>query len=413
MKILIFEPKFLTPKHYSFSPLVFVKSAARAFAKQGDEVFVLSQGLDKVEQRDGYTIYPLGGDIVPLRRFFPNELESLPNVFPGFSVGVVARATKIIRQQIRPDVIYTCGTVFPAAVSAMLQRNTGVPTVHHVFFRPSQRWWWSALIEGYHTPRFYAARNAAKNLLHEMAKPNLVAGWGLRHLAKVMASSVYLRKRLVRFGLEESDIPVVYPGVDIPPPLAPPPRKEGLTVLYMGHLWQGRGVLDLAEAFGTVVERFPQCKLVIAPTDINALSRNYFLGIIEKYGMGANIEWRGIVNDVNADLLAPADVIVLPYRNDASIKLVETMAAGKAIVTTTIDWIPEIITDGVNGCLVPPANPAALAAGLEKVLADAQLRQRLGANARETAIQKCGLDVAAREIRGVFQSVLGGGVYGA
>ena len=405
MKIVIFEPKFLTPKHYSISPLVFSKNLARTLARQGDEVSVLSQGIKQTEVRDGYTIYPLGGEIVPFHRFFPQMLESIPNTLPFFSPRLVSTAARILKEEIRPDVIYTAGTVFPAVFTTLLQRKTGIPAVYHVFFMPSQRWWRSATIKGYRTPPVYAARQAVKNAVHELIKPNIAARWGLRHVTGVIASSNYLRERLGRFGLDKHGIAVVYPGVDLPPRNSTPPTSNP-TIVYLGHLWQGRGVLDLAEAFAQVHRNLPEAKLMVAPTDINTLTKKYFLEIVKKHNMADSIVWKSIVSDVYTELLQPASVVALPYHNDASIKLIEAMAAAKTVVTTDIDWIPEIITDGMNGYIVRPGNSNELAGKLETALRNPDLSAAMGEKARATATEKCSLDTAANAIRRILQDTL-------
>ncbi len=62
--------------------------------------------------------------------------------------------------------------------------------------------------------------------------------------------------------------------------------------------------------------------------------------------------------------------------------LLEAMACGCAVVATRAGGIPEIITDGVNGLLVPPGDAQALAKALARVAGDTQLREQLGRKAR-------------------------------
>ena len=58
--------------------------------------------------------------------------------------------------------------------------------------------------------------------------------------------------------------------------------------------------------------------------------------------------------------------------------LLDAMAAGKACVGTSVGGIPEVIADGESGLLVPPHDPAALAAAIVRLLKDAALRHRMG-----------------------------------
>ncbi len=88
--------------------------------------------------------------------------------------------------------------------------------------------------------------------------------------------------------------------------------------------------------------------------------------------------------------MAAADVLVSPHADvhrfiGSPIKLFEYMAAGKPIVATRVGQIPEIITDERSGLIVPPEDPEAMAAALERLHGDPDLRTRLGAEAQREA----------------------------
>jgi glycosyltransferase involved in cell wall biosynthesis len=62
--------------------------------------------------------------------------------------------------------------------------------------------------------------------------------------------------------------------------------------------------------------------------------------------------------------------------------VIEAMAMNRPVVSTTVTALPEIVEDEVSGILVPPGDPAALAAALERLCRDPDLRSRLGERAR-------------------------------
>ncbi len=86
-----------------------------------------------------------------------------------------------------------------------------------------------------------------------------------------------------------------------------------------------------------------------------------------------------------------ADIFCLPSHAEGMANVViEGMASGLAVITTSVGGHPEIIETGVNGLLVAPHQPAALAGLLNEVVSDKALRDRLGAAAREFIVTRWG-----------------------
>jgi glycosyltransferase involved in cell wall biosynthesis len=88
--------------------------------------------------------------------------------------------------------------------------------------------------------------------------------------------------------------------------------------------------------------------------------------------------------------------------------LIEAAAAGRPIVATDVPGCRDVVQDGVNGLLVPPHDPPALAAALERLLRDPEQRRAMGARSREIAVEKFSDERIVGEILGVYGSLLPG-----
>jgi hypothetical protein len=111
-------------------------------------------------------------------------------------------------------------------------------------------------------------------------------------------------------------------------------------------------------------------------------------GLLKK-GLAQLVELTGWLEPaVREQQLNRAAVFCLPsHAEGLPMALLETMAAGKAVVASRVGGIPEAVRDGENGLLVPPRDAQALATALARVPADAGLRARLGERARDTVAQ--------------------------
>lgn len=102
------------------------------------------------------------------------------------------------------------------------------------------------------------------------------------------------------------------------------------------------------------------------------------------------------------------DVFVMPSLTEtSSLATMEAMSTGLAVVATPVGSIPEYIAHGKNGLLFPRKNVSALAAHLETLLNNEELRAQLGANARRTMQEQYAWERVAREIRFVLHELSG------
>jgi len=121
-------------------------------------------------------------------------------------------------------------------------------------------------------------------------------------------------------------------------------------------------------------------------------------------GLGDRLTFAGQRDDV-LRILAGADAFVLASRQEGlPVVLMEATSVGLPIVATAVGGVPQVLTDGVDGLVVPPGDPAALAAALTRVVSDPGLRSRLGAAAKQRSAM---FDVAeaSRTIESIYREV--------
>ncbi|HET9464103.1 MAG TPA: glycosyltransferase [Gemmatimonadales bacterium] len=107
------------------------------------------------------------------------------------------------------------------------------------------------------------------------------------------------------------------------------------------------------------------------------------------------------------DLLAAADLLVLPSLYEGlPVSVLEAMAAERPVVATAIGGTDEAITHELNGLLVPPGDPGALAAAIQRVRVDPALARRLAAAGRERVDREFSSVTTAREVMKVYDEVM-------
>jgi len=122
-------------------------------------------------------------------------------------------------------------------------------------------------------------------------------------------------------------------------------------------------------------------------------------------GLDQTVVFAGFRTDATR-LMAGFDAFALSSTYEGlPIALIEAMAVGCPAVVTRVGGTPEVVTDGVHGFLVPPRDPAALAAGLTRLLGDRALRDGLGEAAAARA-QDFDIRTAVRRMEQVYARLL-------
>lgn len=177
-----------------------------------------------------------------------------------------------------------------------------------------------------------------------------------------------------------------------------------LMVLNVARLVPDKGLEYLIEAAAMFPQDQPRIRIVIAG---DGSGRRQLERLALDRGVADRVIFLGFRGDIG-DLLAAADLVVLPsLREGLSISLLEAMAAGKAIVATSIGSHREVVSRGEAAWLVPAANAGALCHGIACLAGDTSLRARLGANARAVYEESYTEGRMLRQYRHLYLGLLG------
>jgi glycosyltransferase involved in cell wall biosynthesis len=196
-------------------------------------------------------------------------------------------------------------------------------------------------------------------------------------------------------------------AIDLKPyrDLSRPRAKDegsGVRILFLGHIGQDKGSFDLVEA-----ARQLKRTLVPIPWHIELRGETLLPGELEQVQRRINesvlqeqVHIRPPVFDADkVACLARADLFVLPSHHEGMpVSLIEAMAAGLPVVATNVGGIPDLVTDGENGLLVPPGQPTVLAEALARLMRDPGTRTRMGLAGRQMAIERHDLDASVPDL---------------
>ena len=242
-----------------------------------------------------------------------------------------------------------------------------------------------------------------------------IEGINVRGADQVVCISEILKGYLMRYEAPAAKLHVIPNGVDHVrfTPMAPDP--EFMTSLRL----EGRVVVGFIGSFEffSSVERF----LLLASKIIAAHDQVVFLFVgkgrvddalrlgAEAAGLGSHFIFTGSMpHELIPRLLSVMDIVISPYKEDylfygSSMKLLEYMAAGKAVLFPALGQIKELVCDGYNGMLYQPGDRDAMGSKLLELITDEDLRRRLGAMARQTIEKNWTWDIQGARLAQVLQ----------
>lgn len=244
-----------------------------------------------------------------------------------------------------------------------------------------------------------------------------IYGRAARHLRYLSDAVVVVsrggRDALLQRGFPSERLHLVPPGRDLTAFLdiaagrvqaaaIPGVPDTARVVLTVGRLSPLKGVSHLLDAWALAAPRLGDVYLVIVGTgELEPALREQAAAL----GMGERVIFAGFRADVPA-LLARAEAFVLSSLWEGlPMAAVEAMAARRPVVATAVGGTPEIVADGRTGLLVPAADAPALAAAIERLLTDIELRDRLAVAGAADVRQRFTREAMVAATRDVYQQV--------
>jgi L-malate glycosyltransferase len=354
---------------------------ARTWRGGQNQVLVTVLGLRALGHRAALVAHPSG----ELRRRAREGLDLIP-LAPRSELDLSAawRLSRVLRR-LRPDVLHAHDPHGVAMSALALSMSTQSPK-----------------------PRLVAARRVDFHLGR-----NALSRWKYRQVDLFICASDAIRRMVVADGVPKRRAVTVHEGIDLARVDAAPPAPlheelslpRGAPIVgNVAALVPHKGQRHLVDAAAEVVRRQPDMRVVIAGEGElqRALQQQ-----IRHHRLGKHVVLAGFRPDV-LSLHKAFDIFVMSSITEGlGTSLLDAMACGRPVVATSVGGIPEVVVDGETGLLVPPRDAAALADAIGRLLADPQLRQRMGAAGLQRVTERFTSEIMVRNTERMYRRILG------
>jgi glycosyltransferase involved in cell wall biosynthesis len=230
----------------------------------------------------------------------------------------------------------------------------------------------------------------------------------LKRAERVICSSDFVRDDFLADWSHKTI--TITPGADeqlfAPRPHAAGPKQGRSLILVanFGPAYRFKGLEGAIRALAKIAPAHPDLTLKV----VGEGDHGFYEQIALKLGVRDKLQFLGLQAPTElAKLYQEASILVLPTSNDSfPMVIVEAMAAGLPVVSTTVGGIPTIIDSGQSGLLVSPGDTGALAAAVERLLSDPGFAAKLAAAGREKVLATLTWAQKAHATHAVFEQAL-------
>jgi glycosyltransferase involved in cell wall biosynthesis len=229
-----------------------------------------------------------------------------------------------------------------------------------------------------------------------------------REAALFVCVSEFIRERLLARGFPADKLTVIHQGIDIPADPSPRPPSGDPYILFVGRFVEKKGVADLLAAMQILAAGGAATRLVlIGDGPLAAQLRRQAQGLprVEFLGWQSPVDVRRRMRGA-ATVCVPSVTAASGDAEGLPNVAIEAMAEATPVVATRHAGIAEAVEHGRTGLLVPEGDPPALAVALATIIAQPDLRQRLGAAARAAAIERFDAIRQSRQLEAAMLRVI-------
>jgi len=234
----------------------------------------------------------------------------------------------------------------------------------------------------------------------------------LRNASFVTSVSGDLRKHAISLGARPDHTAVISSGVDLTRfnehvsghDVRRRYNLTGFVIGCVGRLEPIKGIQYFVEAAFTILERLPTARFMIIG---GGEEESKLREIVSQGGASQSVVFTGeIAHNALNRYVAACDIIVIPSLSEGMPNvLMESIACCKPVVATSVGGIPEVISDGENGLLVPPRNAVKIAEAVLRLAFDDDLRRRF-ANEACSLRYRFAKETVTRQTYQVYATVL-------
>ncbi len=324
-------------------------------------------------QRAGYDVHVAthvvdGGARIEALGFQVHPLKWRRGSLNPFDLVAIIREVRALYRRLAPDLVHHVA-LQPSVIGSLAARGLGIAQLNAFAGLGST----------------FTSQSLKSRLVRPVLKALL--RWILNgRRASALVQNGDDRDAIIAIGVDAARVSLIPgSGVDVDV-LTPLPEPDGAVTLgYVGRLLEDKGLRTVIAAHDLLNARGLPVRLLIAGQADPANPASIPEAEIQSWGSKPNVTLLGHVNDVR-QVWARAHIAVLLSRREGLPKsLLEAAACGRPMIASDVPGCREIARNGVNGLLVPPDDPEALAAAIEHLARDPALRRLYGAAGRHLA----------------------------